>query len=118
KQSKVERVLFPGLPDHPQRDILRRQTRCSGGMLSFQLSGGFNSCKKFLKQLRVFTVAESLGGVESLIEHPASMTHASIPRDRRGVSRRVNMGGDIPVDCSSGDSLPSSQSSEPLPQSG
>jgi len=57
--------------------------RGSGGMLSFQLSGGFNSCKKFLKQLRVFTVAESLGGVESLIEHPASMTHASIPRERR-----------------------------------
>ncbi len=83
KQSKVERVLFPGLPDHPQRDIVRRQMRGSGGMLSFQLSGGFNSCKKFLKQLRVFTVAESLGGVESLIEHPASMTHASIPRERR-----------------------------------
>ena len=83
KQSKVERVLFPGLPDHSQRDIVRRQMRGSGGMLSFQLSGGFNSCKKFLKQLRVFTVAESLGGVESLIEHPASMTHASIPRERR-----------------------------------
>ncbi len=83
KQSRVERVLFPGLPDHPQRDIVKRQMRGSGGMLSFQLSGGFNSCKKFLKQLRVFTLAESLGGVESLIEHPSSMTHASIPRERR-----------------------------------
>ena len=83
KQSRVERVLFPGLHDHPQRDIVKRQMRGSGGMLSFQLSGGFNSCKKFLKQLRVFTLAESLGGVESLIEHPSSMTHASIPRERR-----------------------------------
>ena len=83
KQSRVERVLFPDLPDHPQRDIVKRQMRGSGGMLSFQLSGGFNSCKKFLKQLRVFTLAESLGGVESLIEHPSSMTHASIPRERR-----------------------------------
>ena len=52
-------------------------------MLSFELKGGFNQCKKLLKKLRVFTVAESLGGVESLIEHPASMTHASIPRERR-----------------------------------
>ena len=83
KQSRVERVLFPGLHDHPQRDIVKRQMRGSGGMLSFQLSGGFNGCKKFLKQLRVFTLAESLGGVESLIEHPSSMTHASIPRERR-----------------------------------
>src|SRR6266571_5369893 len=70
KQSRVERVLFPGLPDHPQRDIVKRQMRGSGGMLSFQLSG-------------VFNLAESLGGVESLIEHPSSMTHASIPRERR-----------------------------------
>ena len=52
-------------------------------MLSFQLKGGFNPCKKLLESLRVFTVAESLGGVESLIEHPASMTHASVPRERR-----------------------------------
>jgi cystathionine gamma-lyase len=83
KQSKVERVLYPGLPDHPQRDIIKRQMRDSGGMLSFQLSGGFDGCKRFLKPLRFFTVAESLGGVESLIEHPPSMTHASIPRERR-----------------------------------
>ncbi len=52
-------------------------------MLSFQLNGGFNQCKKFLTSLRVFTIAESLGGVESLIEHPASMTHASVPKERR-----------------------------------
>jgi cystathionine gamma-lyase len=57
--------------------------RGNGGMLSFQLKGSFNQIKKFLKTLRVFTVAESLGGVESLIEHPASMTHASVPKERR-----------------------------------
>ncbi len=83
KQPKVEKVNYPGLPDHPQRGIIKRQTRGNGGMLSFQLRGGFNQCKKLLERLRVFTVAESLGGVESLIEHPASMTHASVPRERR-----------------------------------
>ncbi len=83
KQPKVEKVNYPGLPDHPQRGIIKRQMRGNGGMLSFQLKGGFNQCKKLLESLRIFTVAESLGGVESLIEHPASMTHASVPRERR-----------------------------------
>jgi cystathionine gamma-lyase len=83
KQPKVEKVNHPGLPDHPQRALVKRQMRGNGGMLSFQLSGSFNQIKKFLKTLRVFTVAESLGGVESLIEHPASMTHASVPKERR-----------------------------------
>ena len=82
-QPKVEKVNYPGLPDHPQRNLIKRQMRGNGGMLSFQLKGGFTQCKKFLTSLRVFTVAESLGGVESLIEHPASMTHASVPRERR-----------------------------------
>jgi len=83
KQPEVEKVNYPGLPDHPQRAIVKRQMRGNGGMLSFQLRGSFNQIKKFLKTLRVFTVAESLGGVESLIEHPASMTHASVPKERR-----------------------------------
>jgi len=83
KQPKVEKVNYPGLPDHPQRAIVKRQMRGNGGMLSFQLRGSFNQIKKFLTTLRVFTVAESLGGVESLIEHPASMTHASVPKERR-----------------------------------
>ena len=82
-RPKVEKVNYPGLPDHPQRSIIKRQMRGNGGMLSFRLKGGFNQCKKFLTSLRVFTVAESLGGVESLIEHPASMTHASVPKERR-----------------------------------
>jgi cystathionine gamma-lyase len=83
KQPKVEKVNYPGLSDHPQRALVKRQMRGNGGMLSFQLKGSFNQIKKFLKTLRVFTVAESLGGVESLIEHPASMTHASVPKERR-----------------------------------
>ena len=83
KEPKVEKVNYPGLSDHPQRNVIKRQMRGSGGMLSFQLKGGFNQIQKFLKALRVFTVAESLGGVESLIEHPASMTHASVPKERR-----------------------------------
>lgn len=83
KQPKVEQLYYPGLADHPQRDIIKRQMRGHGGMLSFELKGGFNDCKRLLQRLRVFTLAESLGGVESLIEHPASMTHASIPRQKR-----------------------------------
>ncbi len=83
KQPKVEQVYYPGLPDHPQRDVVKRQMRGYGGMLSFELKGGFRECEKLLTKLSVFTLAESLGGVESLIEHPASMTHASIPRQRR-----------------------------------
>ena len=83
KQPEILRVNYPGLKDHPQRDVVKRQMRGYGGMLSFELKGGLAECKKLLKKLRVFTVAESLGGVESLIEHPASMTHASVPRERR-----------------------------------
>src|SRR3989449_1753689 len=83
KQPKIEQVYYPGLPDHPQRDVVKRQMRGYGGMLSFELKGGFRECEKLLTKLSVFTLAESLGGVESLIEHPASMTHASIPRQRR-----------------------------------
>jgi cystathionine gamma-lyase len=83
KQPKVERVYYPGLRDHPQRDVIKRQMRGNGGMLSFEVKGGVRVCKKLLKALRVFTVAESLGGVESLVEHPASMTHASTPKSVR-----------------------------------
>ena len=83
KQPKVEKANYPGLSDHPQQALVKRQMRGNGGMLSFQLKGSFNQIKKFLKTLQIFTVAESLGGVESLIEHPASMTHASVPKERR-----------------------------------
>lgn len=83
KQPAVENVYYPGQSDHAQKKLINRQMRGPGGMLSFELKGGFNQCKKLLKKLKIFTVAESLGGVESLIEHPASMTHASVPKERR-----------------------------------
>jgi len=84
----VERVYYPGLKDHPNHAIARKQMRRFGGMLSFVLNDA-RKAKRFLKRLEVITLAESLGGVESLIEHPASMTHASLPkgeRDARGIS--------------------------------
>lgn len=87
--SKVLRVMYPGLPTHPQHELAQKQMTGFGGMISFHLRGNFESCKRLFKQLKIFTVAESLGGVESLIEHPASMTHASVPeeeRDRVGVT--------------------------------
>ena len=83
KQPKVERVYYPGLTDHPQRKVVEKQMRGYGGMISFELKSGMGPSKKLLKKLHIFTVAESLGGVESLIEHPASMTHASVPRATR-----------------------------------
>ncbi len=82
----VRRVIYPGLPSHPQRELGRRQMRGPGGMITVEIEGGLGEARRFLKALRVFTLAESLGGVESLAEHPALMTHASIPADvRRGL---------------------------------
>lgn len=79
----VERVHYPGLPTHPQHELAQRQMRGPGGMMSLVLRGGEPVARRFLKSLRWFTLAESLGGVESLAEHPALMTHASIPREQR-----------------------------------
>ncbi len=81
-QAPVARVHYPGLPDHPQHELARRQMRGFGGMLSFELSDG-GRVKRFLDALGLIIVGESLGGVESLLEHPASMTHASIPAAER-----------------------------------
>jgi cystathionine gamma-lyase len=83
KHAQVERVIYPGLESHPQHALARRQQSGFGGMISFELRGGIEAARRFLKECRVFTLAESLGGVESLIEHPAIMTHASVPADRR-----------------------------------
>ena len=80
---KVTRVYYPGLADHPQHQIALKQMSGFGGMLSFDIAGGLQAAKRFLQATRVFTLAESLGGVESLIEHPAIMTHASMPKDMR-----------------------------------
>lgn len=96
--EKVAAVWYPGLPSHPQHALARRQMSGFSGMLSFELNGGEAEAKKFLKNLHLFALAESLGGVESLIEHPASMTHASVPlaeRRKIGVSDglvRVSVG--------------------------
>jgi cystathionine gamma-lyase len=83
RQPKVRRVIYPGLASHPQHELALRQTKGSGGMISIVLDGGLDASRRFLTALHVFTLAESLGGVESLIEHPAIMTHASVPADKR-----------------------------------
>ena len=79
----VERVIYPGLDSHPQHDIAKKQMRDFGGMISVVLKGGLEPAKKMLEKVQIFTLAESLGGVESLIEHPAIMTHAAIPAEQR-----------------------------------
>ncbi len=80
---QVEKVTYPGLPSHPQHDLARRQMSGFGGMLTFVIRGGLPAARAFLSSLHVFALAESLGGVESLIEHPAIMTHASVPPETR-----------------------------------
>jgi cystathionine gamma-lyase len=80
---QVERVTYPGLPSHPQHALARRQMSGFGGMLTFVLRGGLPAARAFLENVRLFALAESLGGVESLIEHPAIMTHASVPKETR-----------------------------------
>jgi cystathionine beta-lyase/cystathionine gamma-synthase len=81
KHPKVAAVLHPGLESHPQHELALRQARGFGGTFSFRLRGGEEGVKQLLARCRVFTLAESLGGVESLIEHPSTMTHASVPRE-------------------------------------
>lgn len=80
---QVERVAYPGLPSHPQHALAKRQMSGFGGMLSFVVRGGLPAATAFLRAVRIFACAESLGGVESLIEHPAIMTHASVPEETR-----------------------------------
>jgi len=77
-RPEVSRVYYPGLPDHPQRDLVERQMRLPGAMLSFEMRGGEPAARRVAEQTRLFTLAESLGAVESLIELPAAMTHASV----------------------------------------
>jgi len=80
---QVERVVYPGLPSHPQHALAARQMKGFGGMLTFLIRGGLPAASAFLRAVKLFACAESLGGVESLIEHPAIMTHASVPRETR-----------------------------------
>jgi cystathionine beta-lyase/cystathionine gamma-synthase len=88
KQPAVDRVYYPGLPEHPGHAVAKRQMRNFGGMISLELKGGAEAAKRFFTRTKLFSLAESLGGVESLVCHPATMTHASIPaaeRQKRGV---------------------------------
>lgn len=80
---EVLKVHYPGLKSHPQHDLAKKQMRGFGGMVSFEVKGGLEAAKNLLKNTELFSLAESLGGVESLIEHPASMTHASLPQETR-----------------------------------
>jgi len=83
KHPKVEKVIYPGLESHPQHAIAKKQMSGFGGMITFFIKGGLPEARSFLEKVKIFTLAESLGGVESLIEHPAIMTHASIPAETR-----------------------------------
>ena len=81
--ARAEKVTYPGLSSHPQHALAQRQMSGFGGMMTFTIKGGLPAARTFLKAVKVFACAESLGGVESLIEHPAIMTHASIPKENR-----------------------------------
>jgi cystathionine beta-lyase/cystathionine gamma-synthase len=83
RHAKVRRVFYPGLPSHPQHALAKKQMRAFGGMISAELAGTLDDSRRFLERCRLFALAESLGGVESLIEHPALMTHGSVPADVR-----------------------------------
>lgn len=100
----VEKVRHPGLPSHPQHELLKKQAYGHSGMISFYLKGGLEESNKLLSSLKLFTLAESLGGYESLAELPYSMTHASIAEEERvalGVTNnliRLSVGLENPKD--------------------
>ena len=82
-RNDVRRVIYPGLASHPQHAIAKAQMQAFGGMITVELDRDLAGTKRFLERTQLFTLAESLGGVESLIEHPALMTHGSIPAEQR-----------------------------------
>lgn len=104
EHPQIQRVIYPGLTSHPQHHLALNQMRDFGGMLSVILKGGQNAVSAFLQSLQIFTLAESLGGVESLIEHPLVMTHAAIPAEHRqkiGIEEglvRISAGIEDPAD--------------------
>ena len=83
KHPRIQKTIYPGLSSHPQHNLAKEQMHAFGGMISMVVDGGLDATKRFLSRCELFTLAESLGGVESLIEHPAIMTHASIPAEKR-----------------------------------
>jgi cystathionine gamma-lyase len=104
RHPKVRRVFYPGLASHPQHALAKKQMRAFGGMISAELKGTLDDARRFLERCQLFALAESLGGVESLIEHPALMTHGSVPADVRaalGISDtlvRLSVGIEDPDD--------------------
>jgi len=104
RHPSVIRTLYPGLPGHPGHDVARRQMDDYGGMVSAEFKGGLPAAKRIVRRLRVFTLAESLGGVESLVNLPALMTHRSVPEDVReaqgitGGLLRFSIGVEDPAD--------------------
>ena len=92
QDSRVESVLYPGLPSHPHHDLASRQMDGFGGIVTFFTKGDIETARAFLEKCEVFALAESLGGVESLVDHPAIMTHASVPveeREKLGISDQL-----------------------------
>jgi len=83
QDDRVESVLYPGLPSHPQHELAKKQMPGFGGIVTFFIKGDLDNARGFLEKCRVFSLAESLGGVESLVDHPAIMTHASVPAEER-----------------------------------
>ncbi|NYZ62240.1 cystathionine gamma-synthase [Luteimonas deserti] len=90
--AAVEQVIYPGLPSHPQHALAKRQMDGFGGIISVRIKGGFEAAKRFCERTELFTLAESLGGVESLVNHPAVMTHASVPVENR---TKLGIGDDL-----------------------
>lgn len=92
KHPKVKKVYYPGLRSHPHHKLARKQMKGSGGMVSFEIDGGTKAVNTFLRRIKVFSLAESLGGVDSLAEHPVTMSHASMPE---GFRRKVGITEDL-----------------------
>lgn len=85
KHSKIQKVIYPGLKSHPQYELTKKQSRGAGAMISLYVKGDINMADRLLRGVKVFTLAESLGAVESLIESPALMTHMSVPPEQRAI---------------------------------
>jgi cystathionine beta-lyase/cystathionine gamma-synthase len=83
KHPRVKRVFYPGLKSHPHHKLAQKQMKGYSGMVSFEIVGGAKAVKSFLRKVKIFSLAESLGGVDSLAEHPASMSHAAMPEKFR-----------------------------------
>ncbi|HEX5766218.1 MAG TPA: PLP-dependent transferase, partial [Woeseiaceae bacterium] len=92
KDARVESVIYPGLESHPQHRLAKSQMSAFGGIVTFFIKGGLEEARTFLERCEIFALAESLGGVESLVDHPAIMTHASVPAEKRralGISDKL-----------------------------